>query len=136
MRERIIPIVALLGLTIAGAVPAMAADEMKVGDIPPNAIIIDAPDVRKIPENVIGPRFSSLLGESVYSNTGKEIGEIEDFVMARGGEMYAVIDTKKGPLAELAEIVDDEEAIVIVSLRELRRTAAPNASSTRSSSSP
>ncbi|MDX1593376.1 MAG: PRC-barrel domain-containing protein [Gammaproteobacteria bacterium] len=86
-------------------------------------IVVDAPDLFKVPESVTGPRFSTLLGETVYSNKGKRIGEIEDFVLAKGGEMYAVIDTSKDPIADLLDLADDE--IVIVPLRELRRSMMP-----------
>ena len=133
MRFVAIAISSVLALVLISATSAIAADEMKDNGISKNAIIIDAPDIRKIPENVIGPRFSTLLGEPVYSNSGKLIGEIEDFVMARGGEMYAVIDTENGPLAELAELVDDEKNIVIVSLRELRRSDVRESPSAKSS---
>jgi sporulation protein YlmC with PRC-barrel domain len=90
-------------------------------------IVIDAPDLRRVNKDLTGPRFTSLIGEEIYSNSGKLIGEIEDFVMARGGHMYAVIDTSKGPIQKLLSMGDDE--MVILPLRELRRAVKPGAES-------
>lgn len=88
-------------------------------------IVIDAPDLRRVRSDLLGPRFTSLIGEEIYSNSGKKIGEIEDFVMARGGNMYAVIDTSKGPIQSLFNMGDDE--MVILPLREVRRAVKPTA---------
>ncbi len=90
-------------------------------------IVIDAPDLRRVRKDLTGPRFTTLIGEEIYSNSGKLIGEIEDFVMARGGQMYAVIDTAKGPIQKLLSMGDDE--MVILPLRELRRAVKPGANS-------
>ena len=88
-------------------------------------IIIDAPDLRRVRKDLTGPRFTSLIGEEIYSNSGKLVGEIEDFVMTRGGQMYAVVDTSKGPIQKLLNMGDEE--MVILPLRELRRAAKPTA---------
>lgn len=81
-------------------------------------LVVDAPDLRRTRTSVTGPRFTQLVGEEVYSNSGKRIGEIEDFVMSRG-EVYAVVDTSDGPLEELVNLGDQE--MVLLSARELRR---------------
>ena len=110
-------------LAVAAVTPAVVDGHVKRAAAAEPVIIIDAPDLRKISDRTIGPRFSSLLGQPVFSNSGKLLGEVEDFVTARGGGMFAVIDTNEGPLGELEDLIDDE--IVIVSLRELRRGPAP-----------
>jgi sporulation protein YlmC with PRC-barrel domain len=88
-------------------------------------IIIDAPDLRRVRKDLTGPRFTSLIGEEIYSNSGKLVGEIEDFVMTRGGQMYAVVDTSKGPIQKLLNMGNEE--MVILPLRELRRAVKPAA---------
>lgn len=117
---------AVIALAMASATPVLAAEEAQNRGGSERIIVIDAPDLRKVPEKVIGPRFSTLIGEPIYSNSGKQLGEIEDFVMAKGGAMYAVIDTENGPIEELVEFVDDD--IVIVPLGELRRSTAKDLS--------
>lgn len=86
-------------------------------------IIIDAPDLRKVGKQDAGPRFTTLIGQEIYSNSGKKIGKIEDFVMANRGEIYAVIDTSDGPIGKLTKMGDSE--MLILPLRELRKAALP-----------
>lgn len=82
-------------------------------------IVVDAPDLFRINKDELGPRFSSLGGREVYSNAGKRIGEIEDFVLTKGGQVYAVIDTSKGPIRDLLK--GDDGETVIVPIQELRQ---------------
>ena len=112
----------LCGLAIAICAPAFAAEKNNTVAEKKQVIVLDAPDLYKIPESAISPRFSTLLGMEVYSNKGKRIGEIEDFVMAKGGKLYAVIDTHKDPIADLLNLNDGE--LVIAPVRELRKTSA------------
>jgi sporulation protein YlmC with PRC-barrel domain len=135
---------ALFGLTLALAPIGLAADEVTSGpsggransgaestaETPARAtngkdrvFIIDAPDLRKVGKDLAGPRFKTLIGQEVYSNSGKKIGKIEDFVMADRGEMYAVIDTSDGPIEKLVKMGDSE--MLILPLRELRKAALP-----------
>ncbi|MQA64715.1 MAG: hypothetical protein GEU76_02260 [Alphaproteobacteria bacterium] len=135
--------VALFGLAIALAPLGLAADEMvsgtsggasngteSAGQSPSKAksgkdlvFIIDAPDLRKVGKDLAGPRFTTLIGQEVYSNSGKKIGKIEDFVMASRGEIYAVIDSSDGPIEKLVKMGDGE--MLILPLRELRKAALP-----------
>ena len=89
-----------------------------------SVVVVDATDLYRSPSTGSGPRLSELSGEAVYSNSGKQIGIIEDFAIGRGGEVVAVIDTDNGPLDELFE--DGNEDMLIIPLRELR--TAPMAS--------
>ena len=98
--------------TVIAAVGVAAADDGV-------RMTVDRTDLRRVSEGEVAPRFSSLLGQEVYGSKGKRIGEIEDFVIAKGGEVYAVIDRSEGLLADIASIGDDD--IVVVKVRELRR---------------
>lgn len=92
--------------------------QSKTGASSDKVLVVDAPDLRRTRADATGPRVTELVGEEIYSNSGKRIGEIEDFVMSRG-EIYAVVDTSDGPLEELVNLGDQE--IVVLSARELRR---------------
>ena len=75
-------------------------------------VVVDRPDVQKLRMIDEGFRTSDLHGVEVQGNAGKRIGEIEDFVLARGGYLYAVIDTADGPIEELTSLGDDETIVV------------------------
>ena len=112
----------------AGAIALAATAFATLPTIPAQAdtsvVVVDAPDLYRSPAMGNGPRLSELSGQAVYSNSGKKIGEIEDFAIGRGGDVVAVIDTDDGPLDELFDENDDE--MLIIPLRELR--TAPMAS--------
>lgn len=92
--------------------PSRAADT--------SVVVVDATDLYRSPGTANGPRLSELSGKPVYGNAGQQIGIIEDFAIARGGEIVAVIDTENGPLDELLEMGDED--MLVVPLRELRTT--------------
>lgn len=108
---------AALALALGAPQPSQAAEDKPV-------MVIDAPDLYRHSGPTNGPRFSELAGQPVYSNTGAEIGVIEDFILVGRGEVAAVIDTDDGPLEDLLQLEDDD--LVIVPLRQLRR-ASPGA---------
>ena len=76
------------------------------------AIVVDAAGVQKLGKARHGPRITELIGSEVYSNGWERIGEIEDFVIARGGHFYAVIDVADGPLEDAVDVTDDETLVV------------------------
>lgn len=119
MSRSTVATVTAFGLALAFAPAAMGADATTMTKDGEHVLVVDAPDLFKISEKEIGPRFSSLKGKAIYSNAGKEIGEIEDFVMSRDGNVYAVIDTSKGPIKDLLKFNDGE--MMILPIRELRR---------------
>ncbi|MEQ8234570.1 MAG: PRC-barrel domain-containing protein [Gammaproteobacteria bacterium] len=84
-------------------------------------IVLDRADVQKLRSVDEGFRASELVGTDVHGSAGGYIGEVEDFVVARGGYLYAVIDTTQGPLEELASLGDDET--IVVPWNELRTQA-------------
>ncbi|WPZ35344.1 PRC-barrel domain-containing protein [Thalassobaculum sp. OXR-137] len=112
----------------AGALSLAVAAFATVPSAPVQAdtsvVVVDATDLYRSPGKGNGPRLSELSGQAVYSNSGKQLGVIEDFAIGRGGEVVAVIDTDNGPLDELFET--GSEDILIIPLRELR--TAPMAS--------
>lgn len=116
---------AFLGVALLTTVSAVAyaADRSNENTAGGQVIVIDATDLFKVSESVSGPRLSSLLDKDVYSNTGKRIGDIEDFVIGKDGMTYAVLDTSDGPVDKLVGLVKDD--MVIVPLRELRRESLP-----------
>lgn len=138
---------ALFGLAVALAPVALAADDIASNSTEGRAnvsggnaerpdmrrsdddrvLVIDAPDLRKVDKELAGPRFTTLIGQEIYSNSGKKIGDIEDFVMTNRGEIYAVIDTSNGPIEKLVKMGDSE--MLILPLRELRKAAPPAAKS-------
>ena len=139
---------ALFGLALALAPMGLAADEMDSNTSGGRAatdtgtaegvstaaesggkrvFIVDAPDLRKVGKDLAGPRFTTLIGQEIYSNSGKKIGKIEDFVMANRGEIFAVIDARDGPIEKLVKRGDGE--MLILPLRELRKAAPPAAES-------
>lgn len=109
---------------LALAVSAFATIPAVPAHADTSVVVVDATDLYRSPNTGNGPRLSELSGQTVYSNSGKEIGVIEDFAIGRGGDVVAVIDTENGPLDELFE--DGNEEILIIPLRELR--TAPMAS--------
>lgn len=117
MRRKLLAGAGALALAVSAfaTVPAQADTSV---------VVVDATDLYRSPSTGNGPRLSELSGEAVYSNSGKQIGIIEDFAIGRGGEVVAVIDTDNGPLDELFE--DGNEDMLIIPLRELR--TAPMAS--------
>lgn len=121
MMNRIITTV-IAGLALCGAAAAPAtADE--------NVIVLDAPDIQKLRTDVEGFRIKDIIGTDVYSNGGKRIGELEDFVLARGGYLYAVIDTADGALTDVLDLSEDE--IVVVPWNQLRTSSVANISAAR-----
>jgi ribosomal 30S subunit maturation factor RimM len=54
-------------------------------------VVIDAPDVQKLRSVDESFLTSDIVGMEVYATSGRHIGEVEDFVVARGGFLYAVI---------------------------------------------
>lgn len=75
-------------------------------------VVLDRSDVQKLRVIDEGFRTAELIGTEVQGNAGGTIGEIEDFVVARGGYLYAVIDTNDGLLEELTSLGDDETIVV------------------------
>ena len=73
----------------AGAIALAATAFATLPTIPAQAdtsvVVVDAPDLYRSPAMGNGPRLSELSGQAVYSNSGKKIGEIEDFAIGRGG---------------------------------------------------
>lgn len=103
---------AALGLQIPAVAGPLADDVDRV-------IVVDAPDVQKLnAERVPGFRTSEVIGTDVYSNAGKRIGEIEDFVMSGNGYFYAVVDVQEGELERYIDITDDE--LVVIPWNQLR----------------
>lgn len=104
---------------IALAMAALCSTQLHAAE---TAIVVDQPDVQKLKVVDAGVQFSELLGAEVRGNAGKRIGEIEDFVIARGAYLYAVIDTSDGPLEELIDLGNDET--VVIPWDQLRRLPA------------
>jgi len=103
------------------AVPMIAATmaaHLSFAAVAETRIVIDAPDVQRLAGQYHGASLSELIGTDVYSNSGKRIGEVEDFRIARGGYVYAVIDIQQGPLDGIIELADDD--LVVVPLEQLR----------------
>lgn len=82
-----------------------------------DVIVIDAPDVQKLDGAAGGFRTSKVIGTDVYSNNGKRIGEIEDFLF-NNGYFYAVVDIQDGPIEPYVELGDDD--LVVVPWNQLR----------------
>jgi len=93
-----------LAATLGFATVSAAADD--------SVIVLDRNDVQKLRVIDEGFRTTELIGIEVQGSAGTTIGEIEDFVVARGRYLYAVIDTDDGPLEELASLGDDETIVV------------------------
>lgn len=104
--------IAVAALATLPSAPVQAADDM--------VVVVDATDLYRNSGPTNGPRLSELSGAPVYGNGGQQIGVIEDFAVARGGEIVAVIDADNGPLDDLLMIADEET--LVVPLRELRTT--------------
>ena len=82
-------------------------------------IVIDAPDVQKLnTEKVPGFRTSDVIGTEVYSNAGKRIGEVDDFVMSRNGYFYAIVDIQEGALESYIDVTNEE--LVVIPWNQLR----------------
>ena len=111
-------------LALAVVHNADAAEQARAAAAANRTVTVDAPDLFRVRESNVEPRFTSLLGVEVYGNRGKRIGEIEDFVLAKDGQIYAIIETAEGPIEELVQIGDDE--VVVAPLRELRNTVWQN----------
>lgn len=91
------------------------------------AIIVDAPDVQKFnTTEVPGFRTSDVVGQDVYSNAGKRIGEVEDFMMSSSGYFYAVVDIEEGPLEPYLDVTEDD--VVVIPWDQLRRGSQDQAS--------
>lgn len=109
----------LRGILAASAaallVPAMQAPA-QTGTMDQQAervIVIDAPDVQKLSSaSVPGFRTSEVIGADVYSNAGKRVGEIEDFIMSSGGYFYAVVDIEDGEFEQYVDLADDDLVVI------------------------
>jgi sporulation protein YlmC with PRC-barrel domain len=85
--------------------------------------VIDQPDVQGFHKQDTGASLSRIIGTDVYSNSGKRLGEVEDFIVAEGGYLYAVIDIQDGPLESVIELPDGDK--VVVPWNELRTQSVP-----------
>lgn len=83
-------------------------------------IIIDAPDVKRLRNVDEGFRTSEVTGMTVIGNAGREIGEIDDFVIARGGYLYAIVALEQGMLEAIRDLGADEH--IVVPWNQLRKT--------------
>lgn len=109
---RLTTVAAATVAALALAPAAIAAEQV---------LVIDAPDVRKLNTAADGGfRTSDVIGMDVYSNAGKRIGEVEDFVMSGSGSLYAVVDVEDGAIAQYVDLGDGDE--VVVPWRQLRST--------------
>ncbi len=104
------------GLGIASTPPAHAAEDV---------VVIDRPDLQKLDSRKQGRRMSDLMGKEVYSNNWTRLGEIEDFVFAEGGYLYAVVDTSDGPLDGIIDWPNDGEGNAVVPWDQLRTASKP-----------
>lgn len=112
MNRSIISAIGAVALLTGASVGSVAADEM--------VVVIDRPDLQTLAKAQGGTRLKDLIGTQVYSNSGVEIGEIEDFVLTQGGFLYAVVDTDDGPLGKLIEWPDGDKGNVVVPWDQLR----------------
>ncbi len=110
-------------IAMAAASAAFAASLALGAQAAERVIIIDAPDVRQLRVDTPGRMLSEMIGTDVYGNGGKRIGEVEDFILARGGYLYAVIDVRDGPLDGILELGDGD--LVVVPWDELRLSSVP-----------
>ena len=116
MLRSILAASAVAAATVAVQTPAEAG---MMNDDAERVIVIDAPDVQKLnPGNVPGFRTSEVIGTDVYSNAGKRIGEVEDFVMSGNGYFYAVVDIQQGDVEQYIDVTDDE--LVVIPWNQLR----------------
>jgi hypothetical protein len=74
--------------------------------------VLDRGDLPRLGSLDEGFRTNELLGTDVHGNAGGSIREVENFVVACGGYLYAVIDTADGPLEELVTLGTDETVVV------------------------
>jgi ribosomal 30S subunit maturation factor RimM len=107
-------IAAMAALVLAPA--AMAAKQV---------LVIDAPDIRKINTLDGGFKTSDVIGTDVYSNAGKRIGEVRDFMMSRSGHFYAVVDVQDSPIERYLNVDTDNGDVVVVPWRQLREMTQP-----------
>ena len=105
-----------LALALAIGVQAQAAETETV-------VMVDAPDVQKITKSDVGFRTSDVIGMDVYSNSGKKLGEIDDFMLDRTGHLYAVVDVHNGPLDGLIDLNGDDN--IVVPWDQLRVSSVP-----------
>lgn len=75
-------------------------------------IVIDAPDLQKLGKEYRGKGLRELIGQDVYSNAWKQIGEITDFILTEGGHFYAVVDIDEGPLKQHVKLGEDDTVVV------------------------
>lgn len=108
MRRFLSALAAATAMTVA--VPATTIANEQV-------VIVDAPDVQKLAPAVGGARLSAVIGTDVYSNSGKRIGEIEDFTVSNG-HLYAVIDIQESGFEEYVDLSEND--VVVVPWDELR----------------
>lgn len=104
-----------LAATVLAATPGLAQTTGNGEEI----IVVDAPDVQKVdPTRVPGFRTSEVIGMEVYSNAGKHIGEVDDFLMSGNGYFYAVVDTEEGEIIDAIDITDGD--VVVIPWNQLR----------------
>lgn len=112
MFRSIVAASAVAAAAFGSAIPAVGEDAERV-------IVVDAPDVQKLDsDSVPGFRTSEVIGTDVYSNSGKRIGEVEDFVMSGGGYLYAIVDIQDGVLDGALDLIDGE--VVVIPWSQLR----------------
>ena len=116
MLRSILAASAVAAVACGAASPAVAG---MTGEGSDRVIVVDAPDVQKLNSGKVpGFRTSEVIGTDVYSNSGKRIGEVEDFVMSGNGYFYAVVDIQEGVLERTIDLTDDE--LVVVPWNQLR----------------
>jgi ribosomal 30S subunit maturation factor RimM len=110
--RRLTAVAAATVVALALAPAAIAAERV---------LVVDAPDVRKLNAASDGGfRTNDVIGMDVYSNNGKRIGEVQDFLMSGAGNLYAVVDIQDGAIERYVELSDDDE--VVIPWRQLRST--------------
>lgn len=90
-----------------------------------DVVVIDRPDLQMLDAEKEGSRLSDLMRAEVYSNNWTRIGEIEDFVFAKGGYLYAVVDTTSGPLEEVIEWPEDGDGRAVIPWNQVRTAPKP-----------
>ena len=83
-------------------------------------VVIDQPDLRILGWQDQRTRLQSLIGTDVYSNKGARIGEIEDFVLARGGFLFALVDYADGEFTDVIELRGEDAGDAVIPWNEIR----------------
>lgn len=104
MNRSVAAAIAAVALSLAFAHPVPAAAD--------DAIVVDAPDVKKMKTDVQHFNVKEVIGQSIYTNAGRKIGEVEDFVVADGGYLYAVVEVEEDANETLLPLSDGERVVV------------------------